>query len=220
MDVFFLFTGLIAISVNVLLGIAVYSANPYKLQNNLFALLTTTFVVWILGSTMMHLSADYESLIFWVRYSYLGLIFLAAIFFHFAFSFDRRVLPLHIYLPALFFSQLSLTTDFLVKGVVVTGSGYSIVYGFAGRYFLVYLLVYVVAGLYHLLSIETHISRLNRARLNLIVVGVSIPIVFGFLIELILPYFGYPTSNVIEYLTIPMAISIFYAFFGFEKGFK
>jgi len=220
MGVFFLFTGLLAMSVNVLLGIAVYSANPHKIQNNLFAVLTTTFVVWILGSTMMHLSADYASLLFWARYSYLGLIFLAAIFFHFSFSFDRAVLPLHIYLPAIFFSQVSLSTDILIRGVAATGTGYSILYGFAGRYFLVYLLAYALVGLFHLLSIEQRISRLNRARLNLIAIGVSIPLVFGLLIEVALPYLGYPTASVIEYLTIPMAISIFYAFFGFEKEFK
>ena len=56
--------------------------------------------------------------------------------------------------------------------------------------------------------------------MNLIIIGITLPFLFGVLLEVAFPYFGQKLFSVVEYLTIPMAICIFYAFFGFKKEFK
>ena len=220
MEFLILFGALLAISVTVLLGLSVYSTNPHRLQNALFAVLTTAFVVWLVGSTMIRFSSDPFAYAFWLKYSYLGFIFIAAIFLHFALSFSLTVIPLHIYVPAIFFSLLVLRTDLLISGIIPVGSAYLISYGPAGLYFLLYLLFYMAAGAYQLLRVEHEVSKVNRVRMNFVVFGIGLPFSFGLLLEVVAPYFGFPLFSVIEYLSIPMALAVFYAFFGIEKEHK
>jgi len=212
---------LIIISINAILGIVAVAANSRRLQNRLFALLMLSFVVWVSGSLMLASVPDPDRAFFWGRFSWLGISFIAPLYLHFVLSFENRLVPLHIYIPAFVFAYLSAFSDILVSGLHVSAGNFmycagcfdDVAYGAAFLPFSVYFLFSIFYGLYRSIRLLRYLNGLELVRMRLMVIGTAIPILTGSVTDVVFPLFGVYGYGIAEYLTVVMAVFFFYAFF-------
>jgi len=213
------------IAINVLLGVMVLAASPGRLQNRLFALLCLCFVIWTSSCFMMTSSSDPERALFWARFSFFGVSFIAPLYLHFILSFEDRTVPWHIYLPAFVFAALASLTGLLVPGLhrsagnllYAPGAFDGIVYGVLYPAFTVYFIACVSFGAYRSFIQLRELSGIEQARMRLIFLGTVIPGSIGGLTNVVLPAIGVYGYEVAEYFTVVIAAFFFYAFFYPEK---
>ncbi len=209
------------ISINAMLGVVVLAANSRRLQNRLFALLCLSFVVWVSSAFMAAVTHEYGKALFWARFSFFGVGFVAPLYLHFILSFESRVVPLHIYLPAFVFSGLSFFSDLLVIGLhrsagnfmYVAGSFDDIVYGIAFPFFALYFISSILYGLCRSFTMLRRLRGFDLFRMRLLVFGTALPVLIGSITNIVLPLFGIYGYGIAEYLTVIMAVFFFYAFF-------
>ena len=201
------FLSLVTIVVCAVLGTIVFARNPQATQNKLFGGIMMCFVLWALGAMMMRMVPD--SALYWARFACVSVVFLPALFLHFAFSFKEPRIALNIYIPALFFLFLALFTDKLISGVVASST---IEWGIGLYVFIPYLLVYLICAFYYLLQIERDLEKHEKKQMKYFVAGAAIPAIIAPITNILLPLAGINWLTFGEYSAIPAAIIIGYVF--------
>lgn len=162
----------------VVLGIIVIR-NGSKLINKLFTLLTLILIIWVFGSFMMFNSTLSSQIIFWDRFVYAGIIFWAAIQYHFSLAVTHfsKVRRNGLYL-AYFFSFIFLIlsqTDFFVSGIFTYRWGAHMKAQLAHHFFIVIFSLYVAAFFYVLLKQHyKEKNRLEKNRIFVYIIGFSV----------------------------------------------
>ncbi len=162
----------------VILGVIVIR-NGRKLINKLFTLLTLILIIWVFGSFMMFNSTLNSQIIFWDRFVYAGIIFWAAIQYHFSLavtSFSKaRKNGLYIaYFSAFIFLILS-QTDYFVSGIFFYPWGAHMKAQLAHHFFIAIFAIYVVVFFYILLKqYFKEKNRLEKNRLLFYIIGFSV----------------------------------------------
>jgi PAS domain S-box-containing protein len=114
------------------LGIYVFAQSPSSAVNRLFLTLTLCTTAWALGEFFFWHSTGYDSRFFWVKVGSFW-IFVVAFMVHFTLVFTghpfaqekkRGVLLTLLYLPALLFTLIGLSTDLLYTVGFLPGAGY------------------------------------------------------------------------------------------------
>ncbi len=215
----------LVVSVNLLLGVAVFSVNPSKIQNRLFAVLTVLFAGWTFGALLIALTPDYSMALFLGKLVFLPVAFIAPVYLHFVLSFYRSFVPLLIYLPAFVFCGLSLFTDLLVTGLHRSSGNFlycagcfdNLILAGAFPFFALYSLIVIFSGFLGSFRMLSVLKGAARARMKLLVIGTAIPIFIGSVTDVVFPIYGIYGYGIAQYLTVVSALFFFYAFFKFKE---
>lgn len=142
---------LVALFANICLGIIIISNKTKTKSNQILLLLVIGVSVVTFGEFMQRNSQNATDAIFWAKFSFIGIIFLPSIFFHFTYFFPKiKDLKKHeifsIYLPSFLFSGF-LTNDLLIAGTYEHYFGYSAKFGKILPYFVAFVLIYICFGI-------------------------------------------------------------------------
>jgi PAS domain S-box-containing protein len=221
---------LCATAISILLGLSVYSLNRKATANRLFMIVMLTNAYWAFCLFMIAQSPNAAEAFFWGKVlSFWPL--LNAFMLHFALSFTEseilknRLFYIVLYLPALLFSLIDLTTDWIYTDPTLKAWGYtntiqvdsviSSVYGiWSGIFSLIVLFTF--GNYYHKV-----IDKIKKRQTAFIAAGFSMPIVVslftdslfpavGLNFPVIGPIFGSLTSIFVVYAMIK------YELFGFR----
>jgi PAS domain S-box-containing protein len=191
------------------LGIYVFAQNSSSAVNRLFLALTLTATYWALGEFLIWHSAGYDGYLFWLKASSFWPL-VAAFTVHFTLAFTghplarkerRGVLIGALYLPALLFALLGLSTDLLYTVAFQSGTGYAYFPAPGSPVSLaqrMYVFLAMVWAVYVGISSWRRAPAGRTRRQNrLLSIGIATVVGFGTLSGLILPALGIYTVNLV-----------------------
>lgn len=167
----------------VLMGSALASARR-NARNVVFALLALAMGVWSLGVFGLRSTEEPGVALQWEWFLHVGVVAIPALFFDYIRRFldlrrGRGRLAAAYGLSAIFLALVP--TDVFMSGVTSTAWGFAPVAGPAYVAFLLYFHGYLLAGLGLLfLSYRATVSSFRRNRILLVIVGVAVSVVGGF----------------------------------------
>ncbi|WFN33582.1 PAS domain S-box protein [Methanogenium sp. S4BF] len=206
------------------LGIFVYAQKPGSTIHRLFLALMLAATYWALGEFFIWQAADYAGFLFWLKASSVWTI-VFAISVHFIIAFTDAIpskgmqraftLGTGLYLPAVLFALIGISTDWVYAITYEPGFGYvylpvltnPVCQIITCYYFL--LMVWAFYAIY--LSWQRAPSGRIRHQNRLVCVGVATVIVFGSLSGAILPLFGIHTPNLVFIGIVIFSVLIVYA---------
>lgn len=190
---------LCATCISILLGLSVYSLNRKATVNWLFMLVMLTNAYWAFCHFMMAQSASFGEAELWVKALFLW-PFLDALMLHFALVFTEssllknKLVYVVLYLPALFFSFLDISTNLIYAGPALESWGYTNAVQMNSAVTNVYG---VWSGIFSLLVLFCFASYYNRVidkvkkrQTEFMVAGFSIPIVVSLFTDSLFPVMG------------------------------
>ncbi len=196
------------------LGLGVYFLNRKATINRLFALVMLANAYWALGEFMLVRAPNVETAWFWNKFLFLWpLIISVALHFTLVFTensiLKKKTAYLLIYLPALFFSLVDLTTNWISQAPVLMPWGYVASYPaysvlssldgiWAAATMLLTLLLY--SQYYYRLTDKT-----KKDQTRFVAVGFAIPIIMSIITDSIFPVTG---------INVPVSGSIATSFTG------
>ncbi|MCW4011095.1 MAG: ATP-binding protein [Candidatus Bathyarchaeota archaeon] len=125
----FPFISIVASVICVLSGLFVLSLNRKSLLNKLFMMVIFANAYWAFSEFMIRQAANVETAVLWSKFLFLW-PFLVPLMLHFAFVFTesdlltRKITCVFLYVPALFFSLIDLTTNWIYDAPVKQVWGY------------------------------------------------------------------------------------------------
>ena len=192
---------LFALVVNSILAIIIllrYRRQP-TLSAVFYVLFTACLAIWSFGEAMQRLSVTPGGASFWGVVASIGWIFMPPIFFHFTLAFSNLesfarnwVVSVGLYLPAIAFYFLSLTTPLLVDPAVYqrvswgwntpSTNFFNFVFSPWLEFFLITSLI-IFARQYFRKSVNREV----RIQAGIIALGILVPLVMGSVTQIILP---------------------------------
>jgi signal transduction histidine kinase len=187
---------LLAFLVNLGLGILVYVKSEYPRRVNLvFSVLAWASAGWALSVLIILYFRDTPSMLFWGKMSFATSGIIPSCFLYFSIIFPKeRHNPrlstiLVIFFPTLVFIGLSFT-NLILKDVSLVHWGFQTVYGSAHALFSIYLIGYLVFGLFFLTNTYKDSMGINRLQIKYCFLGMLFTSVFAVTSNLILPILG------------------------------
>ncbi len=176
---------LVSLALNLtLLGLVLYRDYQSRI-NRTFAYFVACLGIWNFGVFMLRTSADAASALFWEHAVFVGLIPLAALYYHFVLLFLnltqrwRRLLVTAYSVAGIL--MIVNPTPLFIKGVKLTEWGYAPVGGTAYFVFLAYFQVFLLTGLVQLARAYRGIqSSFRRNRAKLILWGTTVSLLGGY----------------------------------------
>ena len=182
--------------VNFGLGFLVYyKTGLHKKINLTFSVLAWSSAGWVLSVLMIHYFRDTTSIIFWGKMSFVTSSFIPSSFLYFSMIFPReQYVPISfkifaVYLPTVIFGTLSFTS-LILKDVSPIGWGFQTIYGPIHPLFSIYLIGYIIIGLFYLLRTYKYSTGINRLQIKYCFLGMLFTSVFALTTNLIIPIFG------------------------------
>ncbi len=141
-----------------------------------YCVLTTVMAVWLLAFTMMYLSVDARTALFWVRVGYLGIPLIAPAVYHFTVEIlrlEKRSIPVAFgWLFGVMFSVLAMTSDSLIAGVSRFWWGFYPRFNTLGSVpFIAFYVVYLAFALSEFLRVYPLARGSERQRIELLMAG-------------------------------------------------
>ncbi|MDK2889566.1 MAG: hypothetical protein PWR21_197 [Methanoculleus sp.] len=205
------------------LGTYVFARNPSSAVNRLFLAVALSATYWAIGEFFIWYSAGYDGCLFWLKASSFWPLVIALTA-HFTLAFTGHplaqqkkhgVLLASLYLPALSFSLIGLSTDLIYTVAFQPGTGYVYLPASANP---VYVAGRAYAAFAMLWAVYAGISSWRRARPGrvrrqnrLVSIGIATVVVFGALSGLVLPAFGIYTVNLVFIGIVVFSLLIAYA---------
>jgi len=184
----------LAFLVNLGLGLLVYSKKHSQSRINIiFAVLAWASASWVLSVLMVYTFKDESLRLLSVRMSFAFSAFIPASFLYFTLIFpnEQRILNtfklFFIFLPTFIFVTLSFS-KFLVHSVqweTMTAN-----YGWAHLFFAVFMILYLLGGLFFLIRNYKCSIGINRLQIKYCFLGMLFTSAFGVTTNLILPILG------------------------------
>ena len=230
---------LCATCISILLGLIVLSLNRKAAANRLFMVVMITNAYWAFCHFMTAQAPNMADAALWGKILSFW-PFLDAFMLHFALIFTEsrlqknKLIYLVLYLPALFFSLIDLTTNLVYSGTVLQDWGYSNIisesvvgslYGVWSGVFSL-LALFVFANFYNKV-----VDKTKKRQTEFIAIGFGIPIVIslftdslfpalGFIFPVMGPLFGSLTSIFVVYAMIKCELFSFRAEIAVENVFS
>ncbi|MDV2481853.1 PAS domain S-box protein [Methanoculleus sp. Wushi-C6] len=184
------------------LGAYVFAQSPSSAVNRLFLVLTFSATIWALGESLFWNSTDYDNCFLWVKAGSFW-IFVVAFMVHFTLAFTdhplaqekkRGALLTLLYLPALLFALIGLSTDLIYTVGLLPGAGYVYLPASASPAYLAeraYVLLGLGSAAYvGIVSWQRAPAGRVRSQNRLICIGIATVIGFGVLSGEVLPALG------------------------------
>jgi len=157
-----------------LLAFLVLIANKRAKQNIVFAFFAMSFAIWLLATFAMFIAGDENSVIFWDRIAYIGIVFAPTLMFHYSVIFrgteEKSKVSLIIgYLLSIVFLFISRTNLFLsdiFKYKIGNWEGVHSVAGIGHHFFMAYVVIYLclfIVNIYKTYRLQIGLAR-TRAR--------------------------------------------------------
>ncbi|MHB8896664.1 MAG: sensor histidine kinase [Candidatus Geothermincolia bacterium] len=191
---------ILAIEVNLVLGIYVISRGPRFRQNRLFFCISLALTIWGIGELVMRTAGPLSVEVMGSRIAALGWCLLGALFVNFALALtrgdrdllvDKWWLYVLLYLPALVLLSLVLTSDLVFRTFVLKGGVYSEVGGPLRMFSKVYVILMILLGIGILFRFwRSTVDETARRRAGYVIVAALIPTIAGIVTELLMPAFG------------------------------
>ena len=182
--------------VNLGLGFLVFfKTESYKKVNLIFSALAWSSAGWVLSVFMIHCFRDTSSMLFWGRISFVtsGIIPACFLYFSVLFPKERHILNpssiFIIFLPTLIFSVLSFT-NLILRDVSSINWRFQTVYGPAHPFFSIYLIGYIILGLFFLTNTYKVSTGISRLQITYCFLGMLFTSIFAVTTNLILPILG------------------------------
>lgn len=175
---FTIFFSLFSLFFIIILGLIVIR-NGRQLINRLFTLLNLILIIWIFGSLMLLTAQNEVQIIFWDLFIYAGIIFWAAIQYHFSlavthFNFKRKIALSIAYLLSFFFLIIS-RTDFFASGVFYYRYGSHTQAKLGHHLFMIFFAIYVALFFYILLKkYYQEKNKIERSKTLYYILGFSV----------------------------------------------
>lgn len=175
---FTIFFSLFSLFFIIILGLIVIR-NGRQLINRLFTLLNLILIIWIFGSLMLLTAQNEAQIIFWDLFIYAGIIFWAAIQYHFSlavthFNFKRKIALSIAYLLSFFFLIIS-RTDFFASGVFYYRYGSHTQAKLGHHLFMIFFAIYVALFFYILLKkYYQEKNKIERSKTLYYILGFSV----------------------------------------------
>lgn len=207
------FPSLLALALGTAVGAYVLLRNPRGPANRAFAIWMAFYAVWNIGKIGMRSSEDPANALLWAKFAYLGLLFIAPAFAHFAFRLvERKFNAAYLYFP--FAALLAiLPTGLFISGVHYQAWGYHFYYGALFPLFGLAFFPLVAYASALLWNARNAVKKpLVRERLELVIYPAIAALSYLGASEILLPMLGiysYPLSGL---LTALLALSTAYAF--------
>ena len=169
---------LIAILSNLYLGGYILSLNIKERVNRVFSLMMLLFALFAFGSFALLISTDEGSMLFWYKITVLTMVFVPAAFVHFALVFPiesssvlaRGKHVFVLYIPSFIFAGL-LNTELFIQTIYRAHWGFHSRIGLAFYFYVVYVALFIVYGLYVLLRAYNESAGLRRKQAKWAVIG-------------------------------------------------
>ncbi|CAM2833699.1 sensor histidine kinase [Rariglobus hedericola] len=199
---FFSTAPLIAAAGNLLIAIFVLLQAPGQKLNRIFFFFGICLTLWTFGAFMMFRVSDAEDALVWARLLHVGVIFLPILLFELSMQITRS--PLIKFMPLLyclgFFFLIADATPYFIRDVHYVGYGY---FGTVGPLYWLFSLTIPSLSVPSLITLikkrQTAVS-IQRHRLTLLILAVSMLLVFG--LHDVGPLFGfdyYPGTRIPVY---------------------
>lgn len=192
------------------LGIFVYAQKPGSTIHRLFLALMLAATYWALGEFFIWQATDYGSFLFWLKASSFWTI-VFAITVHFIIAFTDAIpskgmqrifiLGTGLYLPAVLFALIEISTDWVYAVSYEPGFGYvyhPVLTNPVCQIVTIYYFLLMVWAVYAIfLSWQRAPSGRIRHQNRLVCIGVATVIVFGSLSAMILPMYDMQLPNLV-----------------------
>lgn len=174
---------LIAVLSNLYLGGYVLLLNLKSRVNRVFALMMLLFAAFAFGAFMVLISPDESAALFWYRITILCMIFVPAVFVHFALVFPteapvllaNRKYSFLLYIPSIIFAVLLNTELFIERTYSYHWGLYSRI-GLAFYLYLLYVALFVLYGFFILIKSYTRSTKAERKQTRWVIIGAIIVI--------------------------------------------
>jgi PAS domain S-box-containing protein len=198
MNIYALFS-LCASAISIFLGISVYFLNRKSMINKLFMLTMLANAYWAFCEFMLSQSSSLETAVLWGKALFLW-PFLIALLLHFTLAFTEsdllknKLTYVVLYFPALLFSLIDLTTNWISTtptlkfwGYATTTPPFSLVTRIDGVWAAVIALLalFLYAGYYNRV-----IDKTKKQQTKFVVIGFGIPVCLSLLTDSLFPVMG------------------------------
>ncbi|MCW3983034.1 MAG: ATP-binding protein [Candidatus Bathyarchaeota archaeon] len=190
---------LCASAVSITLGLSVYYLNRKSTVNKLFMLLMIFNAYWAFGTFMTSQSPTLAGAVFWSKTLFLW-HFLISIMLHFSLAFTESDLLKNkfvygvIYFPAVFFSLIDLTTNWISATPTINPWGYAQATSMDSVMARVAGVWAAAVGLMVLFLFASYYTRImdktKRHQTKLVAIGFAIPVVVSTVTDSIFPVLG------------------------------
>ena len=210
---------LVALGVNLSVGIYVLTRSPRTALNQLFFAVMISLAVWSAGEFVMRVSLSSHQATWGGRVAAVGWCLVGGFFVLFALAFtenmkalrDRRV-QIACLLPGVAFLVLVWSSNLIFRGFTKSYWGYEEIAGtlrIPSKLFVVVL--FVIGGVMLLRFWRTAQSRYKRVGAAYVLIALAIPLAAGIITDMILPAFGYRTVELPMFASTACAPIIGYA---------
>ncbi len=192
------FLPLVALCANVILGSYILYRNPKNKSNILYSLFAFMMAVWAFGTFLVFTSTTAEAAFQSNKILELGSSIFPAPLLHFFLVFtknklaSKKIYYIPLYLPALFFVFVNLTTNLVTVGMKASWWGYSPVSGILSIPFTFYVIGYFVAGVFFCYRFYSRTpSGKEKIQAKFLLTAIIIPLLGGVVTEVIPPLVGF-----------------------------
>lgn len=180
---------------DIAVGFYILFQNRKSEINMAFCALSTCLAFWAYATLRFADSSVLSSALFWGRLIFVGPALFPPIFYYFTFVFPRRIKRLSGAQKTLMFvlpaaAAALLPTDFILKEVVMTEGGPSILYGAAYGLFLAYFIIYACIGIANTIGKYYSSIGIEKMQARYLLLGAALSVVFAGIASMALPWFG------------------------------
>ncbi|MEK7376999.1 MAG: histidine kinase N-terminal 7TM domain-containing protein, partial [Candidatus Margulisiibacteriota bacterium] len=196
---------------------SVFWKNPGSEINRSFSLFVLSIAIWAFCIMMTFLGGSKSSILFWIRFVYVGGILIPSSFLNFSCVFPQKDKNFGIgklaaiYFPAVLFF-LILPTDLIISSRTVEPWNFKPVYGAAYPLFTFFVLSFMIFGFLNMLRKYSEARGIERMQMRYVFWGISLSVPFGVVTNLILPLAGISSFNRIG----PVVSLIFLSFVSYS----
>ncbi len=166
---------------NVLLAFFVLSRAPRAIQNRVYFLLGLFISVWNLGQFFAFTTHDKEAALFWVRFIWLGVVFIPTLLFHLSMLITQTRVGKLLVAAYVFPSIIALTipTRFFITGVHDLGDSGWYAYAGPGLHLGMLPFALMFVAIVILIRKRREDSRIHRSRLTALIIAQSMLATLG-----------------------------------------
>ncbi|HBE02796.1 MAG: hypothetical protein A2096_03740 [Spirochaetes bacterium GWF1_41_5] len=182
------------------LAVFVFSQNPYRALHRVFALLYVIMSSWAFSEYMCRIVKSPDEARFWIK-SVILWPFTGALYLHFillftgkSFNFKHKIILAVLYMTALFFSILRISTDLIIVQVRREFWGYAMLGApvniFFYTIFNMFLFLCVIIGIYFLLRFYFTVSGARKKHARLMLAGFMLPVLISIFEVFLFPFWN------------------------------
>ncbi len=215
----FQFSSILALTLNILLGLVVFSMNSSRRQNRYFLILSLSFAAWMACLIMGAVTHDKEMVLFWIRQASVtaAILPITADMLRISISQpEESGKRLALALQPLIFLFLAVAalcqTEFFLKDVILTEGFGKPIYGPGQLLYLAYWLVVLVILVWRFVRDTQNASGIERAELNFMLLASSVAMVVSVTLGLIIPLTA-GSKHSAQY--VPLSVVLFDGFIAY-----